>query len=62
MLRPMMRSRCPDQAAPYRLDRLGSSVTSRMTAGLPSDGASSWTPPESVMINVDRFIRYTNGW
>ena len=40
----------------------GRSVTSRITStGLPSDGASSCTPPESVMIKVERFIRYTNG-
>src|SRR3990172_4322932 len=40
----------------------GRSVASRITrTGFPREGASSCTPPESVMMMRDRLIRYTNG-
>src|SRR5690606_10311482 len=40
----------------------GRSVVSRMTStGLPSDGASSWIPPESVKMMCAWLIRYTKG-
>ena len=40
----------------------GRSVTFRMTkTGLPSEGASSWMPPESVRITCDFCIRWTKG-
>ena len=54
------RGRCRPAAA-CRLDALGRSVVSRATStGLPSDGASSWMPPESVITRCERFSRRAN--